>query len=95
VANPLRHSLEQTTDRRTALTLLNLNQTKGFDYPGCAWPEPNPAHRHRNEYCANGANHVSDEATSAGEHDHTARLLERTTTGAAGATATAPRSDGR
>ncbi|GAA3477718.1 hypothetical protein [Streptomyces yanii] len=42
VANPLRYSLEQTTVRRTALTLPNLNQTKGFDCP-------DPAHRHRNE----------------------------------------------
>jgi hypothetical protein len=94
VANPLQYSLEQTTVRRTALTLLNLNQTKGFDCPGCAWPEPDPAHRHRNEYCDNGAKHVSDEATSGSGQDHAARLLERTTTGAADATATAPRSDG-
>ncbi|MFB7219041.1 hypothetical protein ACWD4L_44645 [Streptomyces sp. NPDC002596] len=36
VANPLRHSLERTTVRRAVLTLLNLNQTKGFDCPGCA-----------------------------------------------------------
>jgi hypothetical protein len=35
-ANPLRYSLEQTTVRRTALTLLNLNQSKDFDCPGCA-----------------------------------------------------------
>lgn len=94
VAGPLRYSLEQTTVRRTALTPLNLNRTKGFDCPGCAWPEPGLALRHRNEYCENGAKYVSDEATSGGEHDHAARLLERTTTGAAGATATAPRSDG-
>ncbi|SOE06517.1 hypothetical protein SAMN06272765_7340 [Streptomyces sp. Ag109_G2-15] len=93
VANPLRYSLEQTTVRRTALTLLNLNETKGFDCPGCAWPEPDPAHRHRNEYRENGAKHVGDEATSGGAHDHAARLLERTTTGAAGAAVTAPWSD--
>ncbi|WP_308029983.1 hypothetical protein [Streptomyces sp. CoH27] len=77
-ADPLRYSLQRTAVRRTTLTLLSLNQTKG-----CAWPEPDPAHRHRNEYCGCG-----------GEHDHAARLLERTMTGAAGATATAPRSDG-
>ncbi|MEU6507880.1 hypothetical protein [Streptomyces sp. NPDC046942] len=82
-ADPLRYSLERTTVRRTTLTLLSLDQTKGFGCPGCAWPEPDPAHRHRNEYCGCG-----------GEHDHAARLLERTMTGAAGATATAPRSDG-
>jgi hypothetical protein len=37
---------------------------------------------------------LPDEATSGGEHDHAARLPERTTSGAVGATATAPRSDG-
>ncbi|ANP51785.1 hypothetical protein J2Z21_008846 [Streptomyces griseochromogenes] len=94
VASPLRYSLERTTVRRTALTPLDLDQTKGFDCPGCVWPEPDPAHRHRNEYCENGAKHVSNEAASGGEHDHAARLLERTTTRATGATATAPGSDG-
>ncbi|WP_373031635.1 hypothetical protein [Streptomyces sp. NRRL B-2790] len=94
VASPLWDFPEQTTVRRTPLTLLNLGRTKGFDCPGHAWPEPGLAHRHRNEHCGNGAEHVSDEATSGGELDHTARLLDRTTTGAAGATARAPRSDG-
>jgi hypothetical protein len=83
VADPPRYSLEQTTVRRTALTLLDLNQTKGFDGPGCAWPEPDPVRRHRDEYFEND-----------GRHDHAARLPEPTTTGAACATATAPRSDG-
>ncbi|GGU99953.1 hypothetical protein GCM10010260_40450 [Streptomyces filipinensis] len=45
VANPLWCSLEQTTVRRTALTLLDLDQTRGFDGLGRAWPEPDPAHR--------------------------------------------------
>lgn len=64
VAHALEYSLSQTSVRRTALTLLNVNQVKGFDCPGCAWPEPKPGRRHRNEYCENGAKHVNDEATS-------------------------------
>ena len=64
VANAVRYSLRQTSVRRTALTLLNVNQTEGIDCPGCAWPEPGPGHRHRNEYCENGAKHINDEATS-------------------------------
>ncbi|MGW1007859.1 hypothetical protein [Streptomyces sp. NPDC002520] len=83
VADPLRYSMEQTTVRRTAPTLLNPDRTKSFDCPGCAWPQPDPAHRHRDEYCEND-----------GKHDHPARLPERTTSGTACATATAPRSDG-
>ncbi len=43
--------------RRTALTLLSLNQTEGIDCPGCAWPDP--TQRHRNEYCENGAKHIA------------------------------------
>ncbi len=60
----MEYSLEQTSLRRTALTLLNMNQTRGFDCPGCAWPDPVPGHRTKNEYCENGAKHVNDEATS-------------------------------
>jgi len=62
VAHAIRYSLSQTSPRRTALTLLNINQTKGFDCPGCAWPEPKD--RHKNEYCENGAKHINDEATT-------------------------------
>ncbi|MGW3472642.1 FdhF/YdeP family oxidoreductase [Saccharopolyspora sp. NPDC000995] len=62
VAHALEYSLRQTTPRRTMLTLLNVNQAKGIDCPGCAWPDPK--HRHMNEYCENGAKHINDEATT-------------------------------
>ncbi len=62
VRHALEYSFEQTTVKRSLLTLLNLNQVKGMDCPGCAWPEPD--HRHKNEYCENGAKHINDEATS-------------------------------
>ncbi|MFG2301201.1 FdhF/YdeP family oxidoreductase [Actinacidiphila glaucinigra] len=64
VAHALRYSLGQTSPRRTMLTLLNVNQPKGIDCPGCAWPEAAPGKRHMNEYCENGAKHINDEATS-------------------------------
>lgn len=64
VAHALEYSLSETSPRRTALTLLNMNQVGGIDCPGCAWPDPAPGHRHTNEYCENGAKHVNDEATS-------------------------------
>src|SRR2546423_3812737 len=48
---------------RGARTLLNLNQTSGFDCPGCAWPEPDSERSHA-EFCENGAKHVADEATT-------------------------------
>ncbi|GAA3663203.1 FdhF/YdeP family oxidoreductase [Nocardioides ginsengisoli] len=62
VRHALEYSFAQAGAQRTALTLLNLNQTDGIDCPGCAWPDPK--HRHANEYCENGAKHVSDEATT-------------------------------
>jgi hypothetical protein len=49
--------------RRTALTLLKLNQVGGFDCPGCAWPDPAPPDRHHAEFCENGAKAVAEEAT--------------------------------
>lgn len=48
---------------RTARTLLRLNQVDGFDCQGCAWPDPDPGHRHTAEFCENGAKAVADEAT--------------------------------
>lgn len=64
MTHALEYSLSQTSPRRTMLTLLNINQAKGIDCPGCAWPEPAPGKRHMNEYCENGAKHINDEATS-------------------------------
>ncbi|MER6690891.1 FdhF/YdeP family oxidoreductase [Streptomyces minutiscleroticus] len=64
VYHAMQYSLSQTSPKRTALTLLNLNQVRGLDCPGCAWPEPEPGHRPVNEYCENGAKHTNDEATS-------------------------------
>ena len=64
VMHALEYSLEQTSLVRTAINLLNINQTNGIDCPGCAWPEPEPGKRHKNEYCENGAKHINDEATT-------------------------------
>ncbi|MFF7857876.1 FdhF/YdeP family oxidoreductase [Streptomyces sp. NPDC007904] len=63
VAHALEYSLEQTTPLRAGETLLTMNQVDGIDCPGCAWADPSPGHRHRNEYCENGAKHINDEAT--------------------------------
>ena len=56
-------SLAQMGVRRSALTLLRVNQPGGFDCPGCAWPEPAPGHRSHAEFCENGAKAVAEEAT--------------------------------
>jgi molybdopterin-dependent oxidoreductase alpha subunit len=43
--------------------LLGMNQKRGYDCPGCAWPDPD-GNRHIAEFCENGAKAVAEEATS-------------------------------
>ncbi|GHF18027.1 formate dehydrogenase subunit alpha [Streptomyces spiralis] len=64
VVHALEYSLEQTSPLKTGVDLLTMNQVGGIDCPGCAWADPAPGHRHRNEYCENGAKHINDEATT-------------------------------
>ncbi|MFK0265032.1 FdhF/YdeP family oxidoreductase [Streptomyces angustmyceticus] len=61
LTHALRISQQQMGVRRTALTLLRVNQRDGFDCPGCAWPEPDKPHTA--EFCENGAKAVAEEAT--------------------------------
>ena len=63
VAISMQRSLAEMGPRRTARTLLRLNQAEGFDCPSCAWPDPEVGHRHAAEFCENGAKAVSEEAT--------------------------------
>ncbi|MFS3127979.1 FdhF/YdeP family oxidoreductase [Nocardioides sp. Bht2] len=59
------HSMSQLHDQmgvvRATRTMLKINQKKGFDCPGCAWPEADD--RHTAEFCENGAKAVAEEAT--------------------------------
>ncbi|ONK15136.1 FdhF/YdeP family oxidoreductase [Streptomyces sp. MP131-18] len=61
IGHALRTAQRQMGVRRTALTLLRVNQPGGFDCPGCAWPEP--SRPHAAEFCENGAKAVAEEAT--------------------------------
>jgi formate dehydrogenase major subunit len=61
----MRRGLHEMGPVRTARSLLRLNQVDGFDCMSCAWPDPDPEHRHRAEFCENGAKAVADEATKA------------------------------
>jgi molybdopterin-dependent oxidoreductase alpha subunit len=61
IRHGLAAGLHEMGVRRSALTLLKVNQNGGFDCPGCAWPEPE--HRHTAEFCENGAKAVAEEAT--------------------------------
>ncbi|MET7619614.1 FdhF/YdeP family oxidoreductase [Streptomyces sp. NPDC005408] len=61
IGHTLRMAQQQMGMRRTAQTLLKVNQKDGFDCPGCAWPEEDK--RHTAEFCENGAKAVAEEAT--------------------------------
>jgi molybdopterin-dependent oxidoreductase alpha subunit len=63
VAVSMKRAVEQMGVRRSAQTLLRLNQVEGFDCQGCAWPDPDPEHRHTAEFCENGVKAVTDEVT--------------------------------
>ena len=58
----MQRGLEQMGPLRTAAALARLNQQKGFDCPGCAWPEEHGG-RKLAEFCENGAKAVAEEAT--------------------------------
>jgi formate dehydrogenase major subunit len=49
--------------KNSTKSLLKLNQADGFDCMSCAWPDPDPEHRHRAEFCENGAKAVAEEGT--------------------------------
>ncbi|MFT4167116.1 MAG: FdhF/YdeP family oxidoreductase [Microlunatus sp.] len=64
VAVSMRRALHHMGAVRTAQTLIRLNQVDGFDCMSCAWPDPDPEHRHKAEFCENGAKAVAEEATT-------------------------------
>ncbi|HWM72442.1 MAG TPA: FdhF/YdeP family oxidoreductase [Nocardioides sp.] len=59
----MKRAVQEMGVARTAKTLTKLNQVDGFDCQGCAWPDPDPEHRHTAEFCENGAKAVAEEAT--------------------------------
>src|SRR5690242_5172176 len=60
--NTARYGLREMGPVRTARTLTNINQEKGFDCQSCAWPSPDKK-RKVFEFCENGAKAVADELT--------------------------------
>ncbi len=64
IASTVKHAYHEMGVLRGASTLLKVNQTNGFDCPGCAWPEPGAGHRSHAEFCENGAKAVAAEATT-------------------------------
>ena len=59
-----KHMLAEMDPVRGMRALLGLNQVKGFDCPGCAWPDPDDDRSKLGEYCENGVKAIAEEATS-------------------------------
>src|SRR6185369_8834183 len=59
----LRSALTNLGVVKGARMLSQLNQTDGFDCPGCAWPDPPADERSHAEFCENGAKASSEENT--------------------------------
>ena len=64
VLKSVRQVAENAGVMRGLPAMLKVNQKKGFDCPGCAWPEADK--RHTAEFCENGAKAVAEEATNRG-----------------------------
>ena len=56
------HLVEQGITIKGSKTLLRMNQPRGFDCPGCAWPDPK--HTSSFEFCENGGKAVAWESTA-------------------------------
>lgn len=58
-----RHVLKAMPLSRAIKVLRKLNQKKGVDCPGCAWPDPKKRSK-LGEFCENGVKAIAEEATS-------------------------------
>lgn len=59
-----KHILDEMGIGRGLKSLFALNQKKGIDCPGCAWPDPDGHRSSLGEYCENGAKAIAEEATT-------------------------------
>lgn len=64
VVSAVKHVFSEMDFVRGTKALLSLNQKKGFDCPGCAWPDPDDDRSTIAEYCENGAKAIAEEATT-------------------------------
>src|SRR5688572_8428831 len=58
------HAIKEMGPIKAMAALAKLNQEKGYDCPGCAWPDPDDKRSLFAEYCENGAKAVAEEATN-------------------------------
>ena len=64
VIESAKHMFSEMDPVRAFKALFSVNQKKGFDCPGCAWPDPDDDRSSLGEYCENGVKAIAEEATS-------------------------------
>ncbi|PIE48628.1 MAG: hypothetical protein CSA39_06780 [Flavobacteriales bacterium] len=63
LSSSIKHIARETGFIKGIKLISKLNQKKGFDCPGCAWPDPDDKRAFMSEYCENGIKAVTEEAT--------------------------------
>ncbi|WP_369047765.1 FdhF/YdeP family oxidoreductase [Tenacibaculum sp. UWU-22] len=63
IKSALKHVFTEAGIVKGIKLLKNVNQFKGFDCPGCAWPDPDEKRAFLAEYCENGAKAVAEEGS--------------------------------
>ncbi|MEM6723963.1 MAG: hypothetical protein AAF598_07990, partial [Bacteroidota bacterium] len=64
IKSSLGHAFSEMNLGRCTKTLFSVNQMKGFDCHGCAWPDPDDHRSGFGEYCENGVKAIAEEATT-------------------------------
>jgi molybdopterin-dependent oxidoreductase alpha subunit len=64
ILSTAQHVFGEMDIARGLKALAALNQTEGYDCPGCAWPDPDKERSSVAEYCENGAKAIAEEATT-------------------------------
>ena len=64
VIESAKHVFSEMDPVRAFKALFGVNQKKGFDCPGCAWPDPDDDRSSLGEYCENGVKAIAEEATT-------------------------------
>jgi len=64
ITSSIQHMLKYMKPGEALKASLKINQKKGFDCPGCAWPDPDDDRSKIGEYCENGIKAIAEERTA-------------------------------
>ncbi len=64
IKSSIEHMLKYMKPAEALKASLKLNQKKGFDCPGCAWPDPDDDRSSIGEYCENGIKAIAEERSA-------------------------------